>query len=184
MTTDQARPGVDVTDLHAMLKCLLKSNDQDIFAFEQSGATDAVDALCRNNVLLQEIVDRIEVQVGPDPLKDEFDRLGVRDEVLAFAIQMEHLLRENEAKGGWRGMPLPSLLEKLKAEVKELEDAIKHSGGGIATCREAGDVGNFALMIFDVSLGYDTWHRQMVRNLATLSEDACRAAWDRTMGIR
>jgi NTP pyrophosphatase (non-canonical NTP hydrolase) len=111
-------------------------------------------------------------------LKEKLDQLGVRDEVLAFAMEMEHLLRENEHKGGWADSSLEDLLEKLKEEVEELEEAIKQPGYQVEACREAGDVGNIAMMIFDISLGRDPLFRRLHRHLATIPAEARWKAWE------
>lgn len=61
-----------------------------------------------------------------------------------FAQQMEHVLRQNDYKGGWDDMAFEDLMERLREETEELE------GCGLHTCKavkEAVDVANFAMMI-------------------------------------
>lgn len=92
----------------------------------------------------------------------------VRPEVHRFALFMEHVLRENDFKGGWQDMSHEQLLKRLKDEVKELGqalDALPKPCGcrSVGDCmhgifgpdeetvaREAVDVANFAMMLTDV----------------------------------
>lgn len=77
----------------------------------------------------------------------------VRPEVQAFGQAMEQVLAENDSKGGWMDETDQYLLERLKDEVKELEQAIEACEQGErnheAIMKEACDVGNFAMMIHD-----------------------------------
>lgn len=92
----------------------------------------------------------------------------VRPEVHRFALYMEHVLRENDFKGGWQSMTNEQLLARLKEEVKELGlalEALPKPCGcrGVSDCNhglwgpdeedvahEAVDVANFAMMLTDV----------------------------------
>lgn len=73
----------------------------------------------------------------------------VRPEVQAFSQAMEQVLAENS----WMDETDQYLLERLKDEVKELEQAIEAYEQGErnheAIMKEACDVGNFAMMVFD-----------------------------------
>jgi hypothetical protein len=98
----------------------------------------------------------------PKPLKQEKPTfldadLVLRPEVSAFAQRMESILRKNDDKGGWSGMLLPQLLERLHDEVIELDNILdeytldylpsEHVLNSIIN--EAVDVSNFAMMIAD-----------------------------------
>jgi len=89
--------------------------------------------------------------------------IKLRDEVKKFAQAMEIILRRNDDKEGWSGESLDYLIESLKDEVKELEDAARGyellsnqnlTEGTEAEIllyvqRECCDVANFAMMISD-----------------------------------
>lgn len=62
-------------------------------------------------------------------------------------IQMSKLV-ENVHKGSWKDKTIPFLLERIKQEVQELEDAIE-LGNHDEIFREAGDIANFAMFIAD-----------------------------------
>jgi len=93
------------------------------------------------------------------------EREALRPEVLAFAQLMERQLRANDHKPGWKNDLAMDLLPRLREETDELEEATnrlaKQLGWGDAAlylessrnnvAREAADVGNFAMMIADVS---------------------------------
>lgn len=70
-----------------------------------------------------------------------------------FATQMNVKLQENTHKGGWLHCNQWWLLERLKDEVKELEEAMGQAAHGEIriqeVIRECADVGNFAMMIAD-----------------------------------
>lgn len=77
----------------------------------------------------------------------------VRPEVQAFGQAMEQVLAENDSKGGWMDETDQYLLERLKDELRELEQAIEAYEQGErnheAIMKEACDVGNFAMMLHD-----------------------------------
>ncbi|MGB0521439.1 MAG: hypothetical protein ACPGJS_00695 [Flammeovirgaceae bacterium] len=96
----------------------------------------------------------------------------VRPEVIAFAIEMEKKLRENEHKGGseeWRKMPFHEAIERIYEETDELDHVLvfikpentdtenKHAARRIV--REAADVANFCMMISDkvLSENFDSY---------------------------
>lgn len=80
------------------------------------------------------------------------DCLDLISPVSRFGTAMIHKLHRNHAKGdrdGWMKLSEKELLELLTKEVSELADAIECEP--LASVRlEAVDVGNFAMMIFDV----------------------------------
>lgn len=82
----------------------------------------------------------------------------LRIEVLTFSHFMELTLRQNdETKGkrGWRSMSFDELFTNLIKEVKELKKALDKrivEGDKSFILKEAVDVANFAMMIFDKSL--------------------------------
>lgn len=69
-----------------------------------------------------------------------------RKEVEIFTLCMEEKLRRNDHKGGWEDCAMSDLFERLKAEVKELEEAI-NGESDVNVMFEAADVANFAMMI-------------------------------------
>lgn len=77
-----------------------------------------------------------------------------RDEVWGFAEAMEAILRKNDDKGGWDRCDMGYLLARLKEETAELEEALR-KGVNLSTPmnrkirKEACDVANFCMMIFD-----------------------------------
>ena len=77
--------------------------------------------------------------------------IAVREELNWFAGQMEATLRRNDYKGGWEHCEGSYLLERLRAEVDELEARTQFSCvtalSRAAVVREACDVANFAMMI-------------------------------------
>lgn len=79
----------------------------------------------------------------------------LRPEVLKFACLMEQKLRENDHKGGWRDDSCDALLDRLREETLELQDACDlHTSFASVGARnnlalEAADVANFAMMIAD-----------------------------------
>jgi NTP pyrophosphatase (non-canonical NTP hydrolase) len=77
---------------------------------------------------------------------DEYDAFI---DVLADA--MRYKLRLNKHKGWIGDIPLSDLLLKLRAEVAELEDAIK-KGNRIDMILESADVSNFALAAVMVAI--------------------------------
>ena len=71
---------------------------------------------------------------------------GVRKEVEVFAAMMEHKLKKNDHKPNFENTNLDYLLERLKGEVAELEEAIKNESW-FEVMLEAADVANFACII-------------------------------------
>lgn len=73
----------------------------------------------------------------------------VRSEVLAFAIEMEKVLRMNDHKGGWKEIGVEFLFRRLKDECNELGRCGGEDKNEIV--KEAVDIANFAMMIADNS---------------------------------
>lgn len=77
-----------------------------------------------------------------------------RAEVLAFAIAMETELRANDDKPGWKNDDPLDLCDRIDQELHELIQAIKGNEEGGApdevVKKEAADIGNFAMMIWDI----------------------------------
>lgn len=67
-----------------------------------------------------------------------------------FAEQMAVKLRENEHKGGWDRCNPYWLIDRLKEEVAELEQAMDDGLPSEEIIRECADIGNFAMMVADV----------------------------------
>lgn len=75
-------------------------------------------------------------------------KIDVRPEVQKFSESMEFVLRLNDHKGGWLEDSQACLFQKLLSETAELLDAmIDNDSIGIE--KEATDVANYAMMIFD-----------------------------------
>lgn len=87
--------------------------------------------------------DRINVQIK------ETEMTTIRPEVAWFAEIMEKQLKANDHKGGWQDGRCSNdhLMQRLRDEIKELEDAQTISPRAIIL--EAADVANFAMMIAD-----------------------------------
>lgn len=86
--------------------------------------------------------------VGPDEL---------RPEVLAFAVEMERRLRENDHRPGWKqGNPL-DLVDRIRDEVRELELEVVGRFGTDQPrgfiLNEAADVANISMMVADLCGG-------------------------------
>jgi len=73
---------------------------------------------------------------------------AIRGEVRWFAAEMERKLRLNDRRGGWAESHQDWLLDRLRAEARELDGALQ-SGGTYKIIDEAADVANFAMMIAD-----------------------------------
>lgn len=74
--------------------------------------------------------------LGPYP---EYDKW-----LLRLMDAQRYKLRKNAHKGYLGSMPVKEIIDKLKAEVVELEDALSR-GSEIESILEASDVANFAL---------------------------------------
>jgi len=66
-----------------------------------------------------------------------------------FAGDMFIKLRKNKHKAHWSTVTCKWLLERMKEEVEELEDAMIEGKSPDEIIAEAADVGNFAAMIAD-----------------------------------
>ncbi len=88
--------------------------------------------------------------------------MKLRKSVQQFAEAMELKLRENDHKGSWDKCEIPWLIDRIKKEVKELENAYEHrltdwgrsadEGHFSPTTdeqliKECADIGNFAMMV-------------------------------------
>ena len=72
----------------------------------------------------------------------------VREEVHDFAEAMEKVLKENDDKDGWEECSNLYLIQRLVEETSELMKYLDAGEFG-DMCKEAVDVANFAMMIFD-----------------------------------
>lgn len=78
--------------------------------------------------------------------------IKIRGELVSFAIAQEEVLQENDHKSHWSRESTGYLLRRLGQELGELRRACKKAD--IARIRkEACDVGNFAMMIYDTADG-------------------------------
>jgi NTP pyrophosphatase (non-canonical NTP hydrolase) len=73
-----------------------------------------------------------------------------RPEIEQFAMIMEEKLQKNDHKGGWTGCAAHALLDRLRQETDELEEALIHKSPE-EVCLEAADVANFCMMIADIA---------------------------------
>lgn len=80
-------------------------------------------------------------------------------ELAAFAQVMRQKLDANEHKGTHKTADAWWLLDQLRKEVDELEDAVVRWENGelpaVEVAKEAGDVGNFAWFVADVTGALD-----------------------------
>lgn len=79
---------------------------------------------------------------------------GEHEDVLRpFVDAMRHKLASNKHKAArrWQEDSPETLLERLKGEVQELEDAIK-GGNTVEMLLEAADVGNYSMMVATVAI--------------------------------
>lgn len=72
-----------------------------------------------------------------------------RDQAFWFAQLMEQELRANEHKAGWEGLSIPYLLERIHANLAQLERAIQHGQPSQTIAGQAADAGNFLMMLCD-----------------------------------
>ena len=70
---------------------------------------------------------------------------------MLLACEMEQKLRENDFRGGWVNDSCRQLIEKLKGEVKELEETlyVENMVYNEKAIKECADVANYAMMIAD-----------------------------------
>ena len=69
-------------------------------------------------------------------------------ELARFVTDMAERLEANSHKATWKGMPYFWLIQRVKDELSELEQAIE-KGDPWQIIREAADVANFCMMISD-----------------------------------
>jgi len=73
-----------------------------------------------------------------------------RPALVTFAEEMERKMALNDDKPSFRLESTNALLQKLRMEVRELEDAIKMVETPARVLEEAADVANFAYMIAEL----------------------------------
>lgn len=76
-------------------------------------------------------------------LKDKEAEL--RPSVLRFAKKMEAQLKQNESRGGWEGLSLDYLLERLQSQIQDLPAYQSQGMHGLVDTTLA-DIANFAMM--------------------------------------
>ena len=84
--------------------------------------------------------------------KNEEKKKEMRIEVRKFACAMEGKLKETDHKGGWDNVSIEWLFLRLQDEVDELREQLVYTPGTVdynQIRKEAVDVANFAMMIFD-----------------------------------
>lgn len=74
--------------------------------------------------------------------------VSIRDPLVAFTVLMEHKLRKNDHKTGWRHLPIEALRRLMMLEVEEYNVAREFFGLEEAR-KELVDVANFAMMLHD-----------------------------------
>jgi NTP pyrophosphatase (non-canonical NTP hydrolase) len=90
----------------------------------------------------------------------------VRREVEEFAEAMELELMKHDDRPGWKECDTAWLLKRLREETNELETTLKDKNlnGKITRIKEeAADVGNFAMMISDVTK--EDWVRRSAQKI-------------------
>ena len=78
--------------------------------------------------------------------------IKIRGELLRFAIAQESVLQENDHKNHWSRETLGYLLGRASDELGELRRTIKTKEPKKIR-KEACDLGNFAMMIYDIADG-------------------------------
>lgn len=81
--------------------------------------------------------------------------MELRKSVEDFAQSMEQVLRANDHKVGWQGMPLAELFRRILQELDELRETIGRGKSVAAIRKEATDVGNFAMFFHDIAMNRD-----------------------------
>jgi hypothetical protein len=72
----------------------------------------------------------------------------MRESVREFAESMESILQDNDYKTGWSGLSIIRLINMLKCEVRELEEAFNNCEPD-ELVKEATDIANFCMMIHE-----------------------------------
>ena len=85
----------------------------------------------------------------PEDTVEDGPRLP-RPALVTFAEEMERKMALNDDKPSFRLESTNALLQKLRMEVRELEDAIKMVEPPARVLEEAADVANFAYMIAEL----------------------------------
>jgi len=78
-------------------------------------------------------------------------QMDVRQEIARFAGIMEKKMRAHDDDRGydWKGEDWSYLIERMREEITELEEALSSSDHQ-SISEEAADVANFAMMISDI----------------------------------
>ena len=112
----------------------------DLATLEEELGVPVVPAVAVSGQGIRELAEAIPRARVPPP--------AIRGEVRWFAAEMERKLRLNDRRGGWAESHQDWLLDRLRAEARELDGALQ-SGGTYKIIDEAADVANFAMMIAD-----------------------------------
>lgn len=72
----------------------------------------------------------------------------IREPLAEFVLLMEHKLRKNDHKTGWRHLPIEALRRLMMLEVEEYNVAREFFGLEEAR-KELVDIANFAMMLHD-----------------------------------
>ena len=89
---------------------------------------------------------------------DNGEMIVCRPEVVAFAIEMEKKLRENDHKPGWHQDHHEALLNRTSQELCELVKSCE-LGTDYEVVAEAADVANFVMFIADNRMKWSEGHR-------------------------
>lgn len=91
--------------------------------------------------------------MGGDKTAWEKQMRLIDDSVDSFASVMKYKLNLHRKKGHWSALSHVELINLLKEEIKELEEAIKDCNDtktmNLAIVNECADVANYAMMIAD-----------------------------------
>ena len=120
-----------------------------------SAATPEAEAVKSQEAPMANLLPAVERKLHPALISSDV-QIPVSDSetwphVLLFAKRMEAKLAKNRHKGdrlGWLNVSPEELLDLLKNEVRELDEAFD-DGDAVMVANECADVANFALMVAD-----------------------------------
>ena len=78
--------------------------------------------------------------------------MTIRPELMRFVEKMEAKMQSHDEKRGdsWKKESLSYLIVRLQQEVVELHEAISNNKSNDEISKEAVDIANFSMMIFDM----------------------------------
>lgn len=102
----------------------------------------------------------------PKAKSKEEIRLDLQRKVTGwFSSEMRKKLKDNLHKQHWSVLPIPACMNRLRDEVKELEEAINSDLPKAEVVKECADIANFAMFIADNYFPDDIEHiRRKIQN--------------------